>query len=37
MHLIMRGHHRFTEASRLDPDAPMPYWGVALSLGPNIV
>ena len=26
----------FTEASRLDPDAPMPYWGVALSLGPNI-
>ena len=26
----------FTEASRLDPAAPMPYWGVALSLGPNI-
>lgn len=26
----------FTEASRLDPDAPMPYWGVALSLGSNI-
>jgi tetratricopeptide (TPR) repeat protein len=26
----------FTEAFRLDPDAPMPYWGVALSLGPNI-
>lgn len=26
----------FTEASRLDPGAPMPYWGVALSLGPNI-
>ncbi len=26
----------FAEASRLDPDAPMPYWGVALSLGPNI-
>ncbi len=26
----------FTEASRLDPTAPMPYWGVALSLGPNI-
>lgn len=26
----------FTEASRLDPDAPMPYWGMALSLGPNI-
>ena len=26
----------FTEASRLDPHAPMPYWGVALSLGPNI-
>ncbi|MBA5875301.1 MAG: hypothetical protein GDA66_12240 [Nitrospira sp. CR1.2] len=26
----------FTEASRLDPDAPMPHWGVALSLGPNI-
>lgn len=26
----------FTEASRLDPDAPMPYWGLALSVGPNI-
>jgi tetratricopeptide (TPR) repeat protein len=26
----------FLEASRLDPAAPMPYWGVALSLGPNI-
>lgn len=26
----------FTEASRLDPEAPMPYWGMALSLGPNI-
>ena len=26
----------FTEASRLDPEAPMPYWGIALSLGPNI-
>ena len=26
----------FNEASRLDPGAPMPYWGVALSLGPNI-
>ncbi len=26
----------FAEASRLDPDAPMPYWGLALSLGPNI-
>ncbi|HVG01697.1 MAG TPA: hypothetical protein VM842_02355, partial [Nitrospira sp.] len=26
----------FTEASRIDPEAPMPYWGVALSLGPNI-
>ncbi len=26
----------FEEASRHDPDAPMPYWGVALALGPNI-
>ncbi len=26
----------FTEAARLDPEAPMPYWGLALSLGPNI-
>lgn len=26
----------FREASRLDPEAPMPYWGQALALGPNI-
>ncbi len=26
----------FEEAIRLDPEAPMPYWGLALSLGPNI-
>jgi tetratricopeptide (TPR) repeat protein len=26
----------FEEAAKLDPDAPMPYWGIALALGPNI-
>ncbi len=26
----------FTRASELDPKAPMPVWGVALALGPNI-
>lgn len=26
----------FAEASSLDPAAPMPYWGIALALGPNI-
>jgi len=26
----------FTRASELDPKAPMPAWGVALALGPNI-
>jgi tetratricopeptide (TPR) repeat protein len=26
----------FQEAARLDPNVPMPYWGVALALGPNI-
>ncbi|HEU4684432.1 MAG TPA: hypothetical protein VFS39_08025 [Nitrospira sp.] len=26
----------FEEAARLDPRAPMPYWGIALALGPNI-
>lgn len=26
----------FKEAARLDPEAPMPQWGVALALGPNI-
>ncbi|MBX3236759.1 MAG: hypothetical protein KF814_11455 [Nitrospiraceae bacterium] len=26
----------FEEAIRLDADAPMPYWGLGLSLGPNI-
>jgi len=25
----------FRHASELDPDAPMPYWGLALALGPN--
>ncbi len=28
--------HSFEEATRHDPDAAMPYWGVALALGPNI-
>ena len=26
----------FQEAARLDPKAAMPYWGIALALGPNI-
>ncbi len=26
----------FREAARLDPQAAMPYWGIALALGPNI-
>src|SRR6185295_8666507 len=26
----------FEEAAKLDPNAPMPYWGIALALGPNI-
>ena len=26
----------FEEAVKQDPNAPMPYWGVALALGPNI-
>jgi len=26
----------FEEAARQDPTAPMPYWGIALALGPNI-
>lgn len=26
----------FTEAARLDPDAPMPWWGVAIAHGPHI-
>lgn len=25
----------FRRASEFDPDAPMPYWGLALSIGPN--
>lgn len=29
-------HRSFLEASRLDPDAPMTYWGQAYALGPNI-
>jgi len=28
--------HAFEEAARLDPDAAMAYWGIALALGPNI-
>src|SRR5262245_9709368 len=26
----------FTKASELDPASPMPHWGIALALGPNI-
>ncbi len=26
----------FEEATKQDPSAPMPYWGIALALGPNI-
>lgn len=26
----------FEEAAKQDPNAPMPYWGIALALGPNI-
>ena len=26
----------FEEAAKQDPSAPMPYWGIALALGPNI-
>ncbi|NNJ89026.1 MAG: hypothetical protein HKP53_06460, partial [Eudoraea sp.] len=29
-------HRPFMEASRLDPGAPMTYWGQAYALGPNI-
>ncbi|MGB5170324.1 tetratricopeptide repeat protein [Eudoraea sp.] len=29
-------HRSFMEASRIDPTAPMPYWGQAYALGPNI-
>lgn len=29
-------HRSFMEASRLDPNSPMPYWGQAYALGPNI-
>ena len=25
----------FEQAARLDPDAPMPHWGIAYTLGPN--
>src|SRR5512146_862757 len=28
--------HSFEEAARHDPNAAMPYWGIALALGPNI-
>jgi tetratricopeptide (TPR) repeat protein len=28
--------HSFEEAARFDPSAAMPYWGIALALGPNI-
>jgi tetratricopeptide (TPR) repeat protein len=27
--------HSFQRAAELDPDAPMPYWGIALANGPN--
>lgn len=30
------GHRSFMEASRLDPNAAMTYWGQAFALGPNI-
>ncbi|MFT5863569.1 MAG: tetratricopeptide (TPR) repeat protein [Flavobacteriales bacterium] len=30
------GHRSFMEASRLDPNAAMSYWGQAFALGPNI-
>ena len=30
------GHRSFMEASRLDPNSAMPYWGQAFALGPNI-
>ena len=26
----------FREAARLDPSSPMPYWGIAMALGPNV-
>ena len=26
----------FREAARLDPESPMPQWGVAMALGPNV-
>ncbi len=29
-------HRSFMEAARLDPDAPMTFWGQAYALGPNI-
>lgn len=29
-------HRSFMEASRLDPNSPMPFWGQAYALGPNI-
>lgn len=29
-------HRSFMEASRIDPESPMPYWGQAYTLGPNI-
>jgi len=28
--------HSFEEAAKKDPTAPMPHWGIALALGPNI-
>jgi tetratricopeptide (TPR) repeat protein len=27
--------HSFQRAAQLDPHSPMPYWGIALALGPN--
>ena len=28
--------HSFEESAKQDPNSPMPYWGIALALGPNI-
>ena len=41
MRLVFAFNHEeainsFEEAAKLDPDAAMPYWGIALALGPNI-
>lgn len=41
LRLVYAFHHEeavraFEEAARLDPSAAMPYWGIALALGPTI-